>query len=348
VSKTFKLSAIFLITVVGLQIFRIVFSLINLSDNLAEWIFGFLFQAGCMGLLPALLYRAWISKDKKDYCADMRLNNKINVACYLYALIAGLLVFYINIGLSAVWYTFLTQIGYVYTDNVGTIYNSPEVLIFDILTTAMLPAFFEELNDRGLLLAALEGKSDRFKILFTGIFFGILHQNVAQLTPTMLGGLVMAYMAVKCSSIFPGMIVHFLNNFFIVILNFSMQTNGYLGALYKTFFTFIGNNFIIALLSWAAAIALLVYILKRFERLGKKEIPAVVAVRSERDMDEILNKYFKKADDFDKVYGYSEEKEVTAEKAPVKASKFERGLLYVSVFAALSVTIFTYVWGLLR
>ena len=83
------------------------------------------------------------------------------------------MVFYINIGASTVWYILLRSLGFTYPSNVGTIYSSPEVLIFELLATAVLPAIFEELIDRGLLLAVLENeKNDKKVVLIIGIMFG--------------------------------------------------------------------------------------------------------------------------------------------------------------------------------
>lgn len=363
-SKTFKLGGIFLISVVSLQVFRILFSLIPLSDNLAGWLFSLLFQVGCLGLIPFFLYRAWISKDKLALVKDFRLKTKINPLSWLLAVVIGFLVFYINTGVSALWYIILNLLDYTYISSAGTIYSSPEVLIFEIITTAMLPAIFEEFTDRGLLLAVFEEKSDNFKIVAAGIMFGLLHQNVAQLTPTMFGGIVMAFMAVKSSSILPGMIVHFLNNFLVIMLEFSSQTDGVLKTAYQAYTNFYSYNFFIALLTCGGAVAILVFCLKQFEKINtphkepqKTEEPAPVI----KDPDEVMREIYYspyKFTDFDSVYGVNGQRPQPviiaaphvspAAPATNKTKWWEYGLIYCAVFATALTTIFTYVWGVLR
>lgn len=141
-SKTFKLSGIFLISVINLQIFRIIFNFIQLPDNIAGWMFSFLFQGLNMGLIPYLLYRFWVAKDNKSFLKDFKLSQKINPYSYLLAIGIGFLVLFINIGASSVWYLILKMLGYTYPSSVGTIYSSPEVLIFELLATAVMPAIF--------------------------------------------------------------------------------------------------------------------------------------------------------------------------------------------------------------
>ena len=76
-TKTFKLGGIFLITVVNLQIVRMIFYFIPLSDNLTGWLFSLIFQGLAMGLIPFLLYKAWVGNGK-DYLKDFKLSQKIN------------------------------------------------------------------------------------------------------------------------------------------------------------------------------------------------------------------------------------------------------------------------------
>jgi membrane protease YdiL (CAAX protease family) len=351
-TKTFKLGAIFLITVISLQIVRILFMFLNLSDNLASWLFSGIFQGLFLGLLPYLLYRSWIARDKGSYASDLRLNTKIHPASYPMAIGIGFLTFFINLGISVVWYMILTLSGYHYPNGADTIYSSPEVLIFELLATAVLPAIFEELINRGLLLAALDQqKNDRRTILIIGIFFGFLHQNVAQLGPTVFGGLVMAYMAVKCNNILPGMIVHFMNNALSILVSYGQQKGNAIGTVYNLFLSYVSNRFLLMVAVWIAAGVLLASLLKQFEKINRPyreasdpdplPVPAQV-VPSPKMFDE---------DFFEKIYGSSSPSTVSSSAllqntlAPHKNRWWEYGLLMCAFLATFLSTTATYIIG---
>lgn len=368
-TKTFKLGAIFFITVINLQIFRLIFYFLPLSDNLSGWLFSALFQGLALGLLPFLLYKAWVSRDNKEFLSDFKLSAKIHPLSYLIAVGVGFLVFYINIGASSVWYIVLKFLGYTYTANVGTIFSSPEVLVFELLTSAVMPAIFEEFIDRGLLLGALSNeKNDKKVVLIIGVFFGFLHQNVAQLGPTVFGGVVMAYMAVKCRNIVPGMIVHFMNNAILTLISYSSQTGGWLGKLYDKFGAFYSSNFLLTVATWAGAIWLIVALLHSFERINRKyreqSDPAAETPAPNKPTYAPPRPAF--SDDyFFKIYGSPARQQAVEVSQPslsapppaaaetsvptTRASKWwEYGLLYCAFFGAALVTLFTFIWGLLR
>ncbi len=270
-TKTTKLSIIFISSIFSLLVARILFSFINLSDNLLSWTFSFVYQVICLGVIPIVMYRLMISKDTKTMFADTRISAKLHPHSWIIAVALGFLVFFLNTLVSSIWYTFMQSMGYTYTSGVGTIYSSPEVLILEIIMTCMLPALFEEFVDRGVLLGALDNlKSDRLKIAIVTIFFGLVHQNIAQFIPTMLGGVVMAYLAVKGRSILPGVIIHFMNNFFVTLISYNSQMGNALDSLYNTFYSFFGANIITIGACTVLALALTVWLLKKFTALNYK------------------------------------------------------------------------------
>ena len=354
-SKTFKLGGIMLTSIVGLQVIRLLFSYLNLSDNLSSWLFSTTIQCVCLGVVPYVLYRTWIAGSNADFVRDVRLNKHISPVSYLLAIAVGLLGYVVNIGASTVSYTALQLLGYTYAVGGGTIYSGPEVLILEIVTGAMFPAFFEEITNRGVLLAALDNeKSDRVKIIFMGVFFGVFHQNVPQFFPTMIIGVIIAYMAVKSQSILPGMIVHFINNFVITLSSYGSQTGS-------------PTNVIVLALSVAVAVWLIIICLRRFAAIN-------VRYREERDPAERRESGIAEPSDEDVrarigyIYGYpaynadydaAVEKpnsvrgvlraaEAGANDGKNKVSLKDHILLITAFVSATIVTIFTYIWGILR
>lgn len=366
-SKTFKLGGIMLTTIVSLQIVRLFFGYINLSDNVSSWLFSFIMQCLCLGVVPYVMYRVLISDSGKEFVKDVRLEHRIAPVSYLLAVLIGLLAYVVNIGASTVSYTVLNLLGYTYIMGGGTIYSGSEVLIMDIITTAMFPAFFEELTNRGILMAALDNeKSDKVKIIFMGFFFGAFHQNIPQFFPTVIIGLVIAYMAVKTQSIIPGMIVHFLNNFIIILSSYGSQKGNALGAVFDLIDGILYSNVIILAGAVALAAWLIVILLKRlaFVNAKQREARDPVVIRDVPDKEDKSDIKVRIMD----IYGFSvhnadtdgnrtedadarvrtECAETTGRGGKSRVNVRDNILLVTAFVSAMIVTVFTFIWGILR
>jgi len=92
---------------------------------------------------------------------------------------------------------------------------------------ALLPPICEEILFRGVLQSTLEKYQKKgHAIVITAVIFGIFHMNPYRFIPTMIIGLYLGYLAYKTRSIFPGMIVHAINNGLIyLVVYFSLETN---------------------------------------------------------------------------------------------------------------------------
>lgn len=322
-SKTFKLSFIILFSVTGLQVMRILSSLLPLSDNILGWGFSFMMQCLFLGLFPYLIYKATIKEG--CFVRDVKIKAKVNPLSYLIAVLIGLLTYGVNIGASSIWYVILNALGFTYTRGGGVLFTSPEVLILEIITSCMLPAIFEEITDRGILLASLDDvKSDTIKIIVLGLFFGACHQNAPQLGPTALAGVIIGFMAVKSGSILPGMIVHFINNFIITIGSYVDQKGINLGLLTQIEDALYSSGLI--LLVSAGCGILLVFTLYLFQKINAKYIV--------KDDEQINNTLYE-------VYGFG----ASPKK---KAGALDYSLLVIAFISALLVTGFTFYWGLMR
>ena len=342
-SKTFKLSGIILFSVTGLQIMRIIASLLPLSDNVSGWLFSFIMQGLFLGLLPFLLYKATI-KDG-DFLKDVRIKTKTHPLSYLIAIPVGICTYGVNVGISYVWYALMTTFGFTYVTGGGTLFTSPEVLVLEVITGCLLPAIFEEITDRGILLATLEDvKSDVVKVICLGLFFGACHQNAPQLGPTALAGVIIGFMAVKGGSIIPGMIVHFMNNFFITMGSYFDQKGISLG-IFSTIENFIYSNVLTLVLASAVSGVLLVLLLNSYMKINKK----AGFSEPKNDIEETIFHVYG-IPSYDKngmpIYYANGDK---AKQLPLSKPKLsDYTLLIVAFVSALAVTAFTFFGGLLR
>ena len=87
-----------------------------------------------------------------------------------------------------------------------------------IIVIAIMPAVFEELMFRGLLLNCCEnGMGSVRAILVTGFCFSLFHASPEQTVYQFIAGCAFAFIAVRSGSILPSIVMHFINNVLIVI-----------------------------------------------------------------------------------------------------------------------------------
>ena len=87
-----------------------------------------------------------------------------------------------------------------------------------LFTVAVLPAIFEELLFRGLLLKGMKSFGSVGAVLINGALFALYHQNPAQTMYQFCCGAAFAFVALRAGSILPTVLSHFLNNALIIIL----------------------------------------------------------------------------------------------------------------------------------
>ncbi|PID58393.1 MAG: CPBP family intramembrane metalloprotease domain-containing protein [Ignavibacteriae bacterium] len=90
-----------------------------------------------------------------------------------------------------------------------------------IFTVAVTPAICEEFFFRGFVQKSFEFKQKPFTaILLTSLFFGFYHFNPYGLIPLILLSFYLGYAVYKSNSIFTSIVLHFLNNFFAIMVFF--------------------------------------------------------------------------------------------------------------------------------
>lgn len=87
-------------------------------------------------------------------------------------------------------------------------------VIMLFIKTAIVPALIEEFAVRGFLLQSMRKFGDGFAIVMSSLVFSLLHANAVQIPFAFMAGLVLGYVFCKTNSIWPPIIVHFLNNAF--------------------------------------------------------------------------------------------------------------------------------------
>ena len=105
--------------------------------------------------------------------------------------------------------------------------SSPEIVInnvrqflFFTLTLAIMPAIFEEIFFRGILLNALSKKHTLLSVITVSLCFSLYHCNLSQFVYQFIYGVAFSFVAISLKSVIPCIISHFLNNFIVLLSYF--------------------------------------------------------------------------------------------------------------------------------
>ena len=87
-----------------------------------------------------------------------------------------------------------------------------------LFVIGVLPAIFEEILFRGIVLDGAYAYGTAGAALLCGGLFALFHQNPVQTIYQFCWGAAFALMAIRAGSVFPTMLAHFINNAVIIIL----------------------------------------------------------------------------------------------------------------------------------
>lgn len=84
----------------------------------------------------------------------------------------------------------------------------------------VLPAICEELVFRGVITNGLSEHGTTIAVVYSALLFALMHQNLQQFFYQLFLGGVMAYIVLKTGSILYTMILHFINNFVVLLTTY--------------------------------------------------------------------------------------------------------------------------------
>lgn len=87
-----------------------------------------------------------------------------------------------------------------------------------LVVVAVLPAIFEELLFRGIVLKGLRSFSPALAVVLCGALFAVFHQNPAQTVYQFCCGAAFALLAFRSGSVLPTVLAHFINNATVILL----------------------------------------------------------------------------------------------------------------------------------
>lgn len=173
---------------------------------------------------------------------------------------------FIGLGVSVVSYSataILVVIAAILRINLATSTittpTSPAAIFLFIINTTIIPAFFEELAFRGVVMQTLRRFGDGFALITSSLLFAIIHANFSQTPNAIIMGLVMGYFTMLTGSLWPAIAIHFINNLSVILLLFATQTMSPPAALIV--------QYVLYMVYIIAGVVSLLYLLRRYHNL---------------------------------------------------------------------------------
>ncbi|MEG1499545.1 MAG: type II CAAX endopeptidase family protein [Clostridia bacterium] len=296
-SELFKTNLIYFILMVSFVSIRLLMSLdvLFFRNEVFGYFVNLFVQVGIMFLLPLFLYSIFNKQSGKKTFSDFKFK-KINFTSVLISIGIGICVYVLNMGVATFFSVILSALGYNPNFSSQTVEATWGLFALNMLFTAVLPAFCEEFSHRGLLFKGLSSLGTKKAIIISSVCFGLMHLNVSQFFYATVIGAILAIITLCSGSIFPAMIVHFMNNAINVYLPFAKAKDLPFGSLFEKASAYLvsGGIFMTALVTMIvfAVFGLLLFLLvkalfkqtygKRFEKIRKETALEVLK-------DELLN-----------------------------------------------------------
>ncbi len=182
-------------------------------------------------LVPALLIGFFISKEPKKFLASESFPNYAGFAFAISVIIGlsspGVSDLFFRLSLAIPWPSFMDE--YIQSLLALEELNVEAMSSFLVMESfgdfmyllflmAVLPAICEETFFRGALLGIFNKgfKNETLAVVFSAFAFSIMHAQLNAFLSIFVLGIVLAYLRIWTKSIWPGVIVHFINNGLIV------------------------------------------------------------------------------------------------------------------------------------
>lgn len=350
------------------------FKVFTLSTTWSYVLAGFV-QVGLMFAVPLFVF-CIRHKEKPKEAFKFFGYKKISFKAVGIALAMGVIVYILNIFVSNFFYSLISSLGYKSESTTGSSKYPVWLLFVNLFCTAVLPAICEETAHRGLVLKGLGPLGKKRAIIISSMLFGLAHMNIQQFFYATIIGFLLGYVASTCDSIYPAMIIHFMNNTLSTLISYSAIK----GYNWHFIHNFLNNNIqtrplLVVVFSIAIIILGLMLLWLLLKALFKETMQKRTAIMQEAIFKELAkNTYLTELqevadgstnlptqrnvsfEEFDVIYrkkglelGFFTKFEVKLmfDTQPYKMDKVTKALMITCLALSSVLTLFTFIWGVL-
>lgn len=371
--QAFTSSLIYFIIVCVFVVIRMMsqFGLFSFMGEIGGYVLNVVLQVGFLLLFSFFMFKT-LNKQKARDTLDNFGYHKISWKVILISVAIGMIIYFLNIFVSSFFFNILTSVGYKPSSSSSTGTVNGWTLVLGLIFTAILPAVCEENLHRGMLLFGNRGIGMKNNILLTGLMFGLLHLNIEQFFYATLIGIFLGFVAYVSESIYPCMIIHFMNNGISVLLSYLSRTGATSGGVITYINELLQGNpiggFIFVFFLVLVLVFCLMYLVKLLIRMSFEEniksrqkfvLDLATKINFLNDVNKIKTdkKDDEKMVDTDLAFMSIEDMKTFLQNHPdaivvpkTKKQKMEvrtKILIIASIVLSAAITLFTFIWGLL-
>lgn len=344
--KYFIISIIYFIAIISVAI---IFALGYLGVLNNEYLSTFFIQIVVMFAIPMILYTLFVSKNVKKTFKDTGFN-RISGKIILISIGLGFIIYFLNSYVADVFYSIIYLFGYESLSSGSTIVLDNATLFKEFILSTILPGICEEFLHRGILLHANKKSTNpRFVLIISSILFGLMHLNIGQFFYATFIGLFIGYVALASDSIFPCMIIHFMNNFLSSYFFYGPKLDLPFANIVNYARSIFSTNLIISIISSTLFIFVL---LSMFIYLTRK----IIIERTSQDIKKIvlslkldnlpIEEAQKKVEEINNILNIKKGTNIIAKKQE-KPKFFDNIFIISSMVLGLIITISTFIWGII-
>ena len=219
-----------------LTLIRVLFAL-DIFEVDTSSLFSVLAQFLAMGIVP-ITFTVLASRRQRDrdyFASTMRIGVKTPAKIWIAVVVLGIAQLMLNGIFSSAWQSLLDMIGFTQPHTIVNTYSTTSALIVGVLLTGILPAIFEEITHRGMLMSAVGRENSLSTILLSSLAFALMHQNILQQAHTFVGGVVFGMVALYTGNILCAMLLHAMNNIYVVLSTHATYNGGIIAEVQKFF-----------------------------------------------------------------------------------------------------------------
>ena len=369
--KTFSSLLIYYIVVCIFIAVRMLsyFNVFSFMGSAGNYIVNGFMQVGVLFLFSIITYKLMNKQTFRATFEDFNYR-KTSYKVIFIAIGLGVVIYFLNVFVSSFFYAILDGLGYESPYASSSTGGSVWSLILSLIFTAILPAICEETLNRGMLLNGTRGLGMKKCILLNGLLFGLLHLNIEQFFYATLIGFFLGFVVYVTESIYPCMIIHFMNNGIGVVLSF-LTSNGYIsGGIFTQLNNLTSANPVLGILVMSVVFIVLVFLLGVLTRMLLRASVDANFHAKQKALQDLFTKfaYFEEVDkiqnensidesaeakeamlDMDKIKGFLEEHPdaVVIRTKKTKMNSLSKAILIFTITMSALVTIFSFIWGVI-
>lgn len=165
-----------------------------------------------VGSIVALLLPFWgfccYTRIPRDSAVPLRrVDGRLMAGAVLAATAAGVVGGYANIAADRLFY----GLGIEFLNSFEVPGSVPGLAVY-VINMTLIPAVFEEIAFRGMLMQSLRRFGDGFALVCSSVLFALAHQIPVNMPNAFLMGLVIGYFVLFTGSVTTGILIHLVNN----------------------------------------------------------------------------------------------------------------------------------------